>query len=79
MHVALTGGIVWGATLFLATLLNLYYGYGKAFLDVWVSIYPGFSVSLLGSVVGRIYGFLDMFVGFYIIVWVYKQVTKYVK
>ena len=76
---ALTGGIVWGATVFLTTLTSLYFGYGKVFLDWVASIYPGYSVTLVGSVVGLVYGFLDMFVGIYIIAWVYKQVGKYVK
>jgi hypothetical protein len=79
MQAALTGGIVWGLTVFLTTLANLYWGYGTAFLKVWESIYPGFNVSLMGSVIGLVYGFLDMFVGIYIIVWVYNLVGKYVK
>lgn len=76
-RLALTFGIVWGATLFLTTLLNLYTGYGADFLNIWVGIYPGFTVTLLGSVVGFVYGFLDMFVGVYIVVWVYRQLGKY--
>lgn len=76
---AVAGGIIWGAVLFLTTLANIYFGYGTAFLNVWTSIYPGFSLSLVGSVVGFVYGFLDMFVGIYIIVWVYKQTGKYLK
>lgn len=81
MVAALTGGIIWGATVFLVTLINyyVYKGYGVALLNVVASIYPGFTVSLVGSVVGLVYGFVDMFVGVYIIVWVYKLVEKYVK
>lgn len=73
---ALTGGIIWGATLFFTTILSVYTGYGKAFLDVWTSIYPGFNISLGGSILGLIYGFLDMFIGIYIIAWVYRQIAK---
>ncbi len=70
---ALTGGIVWGATLFLTTILSVYTGYCKAFLDIWISVYPGFNISLFGSVIGLVYGFLDMFIGIYIIAWVYRK------
>ena len=79
MRVAVAGGIVWGATIFLTTLLNLYLGYGTVFLNWVASIYPGYSISLVGSVIGLVYGFLDVFVGVYIITWVYKQVGKLVK
>ena len=74
---ALAGGIIWALTLFLTTLGGVYFGYGIAFLNVWVSIYPGYNISLLGSIIGLVYGFLDMFVGIYIIAWVYGKLSKY--
>lgn len=73
---ALTGGILWGGCFFLTTLLSVYTGYGKSFLEVWTSVYPGYNISLTGSIIGLVYGFLDMFVGVYIIAWVYKRVGK---
>jgi len=74
---ALTGGIVWGALMFLTTLVSVYAGgYGRTFLSVMTSIYPGYSISLLGSIIGLIYGFVDVFVGVYIIAWVYKKLGK---
>ena len=48
--VALTGGIVWGATLFLTTLMSVYWGQGTDFLK-------GYIISLGGSLVGLVYGF----------------------
>ncbi|MCL5003949.1 MAG: bacteriophage holin [Patescibacteria group bacterium] len=73
---ALTGGIVWGGCLFVTTLASVYFGYATAFLQAFGSIYPGYSITLTGSVVGLIYGFLDAFVGVYIIAWVYKMLSK---
>lgn len=71
---ALTGGIVWGACIFLSTLAAIYFGYGIAFLE-WVgSIYPGYSISLVGSIVGAIYGFFDVFIAIYIISWLYSKI-----
>lgn len=75
--VALTGGVIWGLTLFGTTLANVYFGgYGTAFLNVWTSIYPGFTISVTGSFVGLIYGFVDMYFGIYLINWVYKKLNK---
>lgn len=73
---AVTGGVVWGAVMFLTTILSVYNGYGEAFLDLMASIYPGYNVSLGGSIIGFVYGFLDVFIGIYIIAWVYKKVGK---
>ncbi len=79
LQAALTGGIIWGATIFLTTLLNLYTGYGTDFLKIWISIYPGYSLTMVGSLVGLVYGFFDMFIGVYIIYWVYLWLGRYVK
>lgn len=78
--VAITGGIFWGACLFVTTLASVYFnGYAAPFLNAFGSIYPGYSVTLMGSVIGAIYGFFDAFVGIYIIAWVYKWVSKNIK
>jgi hypothetical protein len=74
---ALTGGIVWGATMFLTTLASIYAGgYGKGLLDIMSSIYPGYNISVGGSIIGFVYGFFDVFVGIYIIAWVYKKLGQ---
>lgn len=72
--IALTGGLVWGATMAVTTLAYLSFGYGKAFLELWASLYPGYSLTASGVFVGAVYGFLDVFIGVYIIHWVYKKV-----
>ena len=73
---ALTGGIVWGVAIFLCTILNVYFGYATAFLNGIASIYPGFTLTLGGSIVGGIYGFFDMFIGVYIVAWLYQRLGK---
>ena len=74
--VAFTGGVLWSAILFFTTLASVSFGYGTAFLNGIASIYPGYSISLIGSVVGLIYGFFDVFIGVYLFVWVYKKIGK---
>lgn len=74
---AITGGVIWGLSLLITTLVSLYTGeYAKAFLASISSIYPGYSISLAGSVIGLLYGFFDVFIGVYIFAWVYKLVGK---
>lgn len=73
---ALAGGIVWGVALFLVTLLSVWTGYFTVFLQGIASLYPGYTISYVGSIVGLIYGFIDVFIGVYIFVWVYNQLGK---
>lgn len=75
-RVALAGGIFWAAALFVTTLVSMYTGFAQVFLDNIASIYPGYSISLGGSVIGLIYGFLDVFIGVYIFAWIYKLLGK---
>ena len=49
------------------TFLGYFTSYGHLFFALMMDVYPGYSVSLLGSFVGLIYGFLDGFIGFYIL------------
>ncbi len=69
-------GILWGVFLFIMTLLSVFTGYGLDFFKILSSIYPGYKVSYLGSVVGLIYGFLDGFIGFYLFALIYNFLQK---
>jgi hypothetical protein len=57
-------GVVWGEALCITILVSVYIGYGRLFLETFPqSIYSGYSISLVGSFFGLIYGFLDGLVG----------------
>lgn len=70
---ALAGGLMWGVVLFLFTLTATATGYGREFVDLVVSVYPGFSISYIGAFIGLIYGFVDAFVGFAVLAWLYNR------
>ena len=74
---AIAGGVMWALCLFVTTLASVYMGgFAKAFLDGIASIYPGYSISVVGSFIGLVYGFVDVFIGVYIFAWIYKMVGK---
>jgi len=75
-HLGLAGGILWGLTMFTLTLVSIPTGYGSQFLDVWSSIYFGYSISLVGSIIGLIHGFICGFVGLYVLAWIYNRLGK---
>jgi hypothetical protein len=55
---AVTAGILWGFLFFACTLLEAARGLGRT-LSRLSAVYPGYSVSYLGSVAGLVYGFVS--------------------
>ncbi len=72
----LAAGIFWGVMLGGWTLLGYWTGYGREILELITQIYPGYSVSLIGSCLGLVYGFLDGFVACVLFAWLYNRLAK---
>lgn len=72
-RLGLAGGILWGIGMFICTILALYTGYATHFLEIMADIYPGYSISWGGSIIGLIYGFLDVFIGLFLLGWLYNK------
>jgi len=73
---ALTSGILWGLCMLGMTLANLASAsYGRQFLDLMSSIYPGYHAtrSIGEVIVGTLYGAVDGFIGGAIIAWFYNH------
>jgi hypothetical protein len=71
----MTGGLFWGAAILIVGCANLISpGYGRAFLDVAASIYPGYHPgSGSGSVItGALYGLVDGAIGGAVFGWLYN-------
>ena len=72
----LAGGILWGACMFVTTILAICCGYGKNWLMMMGDVYPGYTISAGGSIVGLIYGFIDGYVGLFLLGWLYNKLAK---
>jgi len=72
----LAGGILWGAIMFVCTILALGIGYSSEFLGLFSSIYPGYTVSGIGVITGLIYGFIDGFVGCWLFAKIYNGLIR---
>lgn len=57
----LAGGILWGLTVFIATLWILVKGGGYTLMKL-AQFYIGYSVSVPGAFIGLIYGFVHGFI-----------------
>lgn len=73
MALALAVGILWGVIVFLGTLAVAWWGFGQDFFQVWTSVYPGYTLTLGGSILGLIYGFIDGFIGGWLLGWLYNM------
>ena len=71
-NLGLAGGILWGVVLSAVTLVSVPTGYAGEFLGLVGSIYPGYSVSWLGALVGLVYGFIDGFICLFVLALLYN-------
>ena len=62
--------------IFLLTLVSMPTGYASPFLNVLSSLYIGYSVSLAGSVIGLMHGFICGFIGLYLLAWLYNRLGR---
>lgn len=72
-------GLFWGTAIFLVALANLIWpGYGRAFLDIAASIYPGYHPgSGLGSVIsGTLYALVDGAIAGAVFGWLYNVLSR---
>lgn len=76
---SLTVGLFWGAAILLVGVSNLIWpGYGRAFLELAASIYPGYTAgATVGQVViGTLYGLVDGAIGGAIFAWLYNWLSS---
>lgn len=69
---ALAAGLLWGLACLIMGIAASY-GYGTGFEKLFSTIYIGYSTTIGGSIIGGIWGFVDAFIGGYILVWLYNK------
>ena len=69
-------GIVWGVTVFLATIWLILTGGPGEHLALLGKFYFGYKVTILGGILGLIYGFIDGLVGGVIFAALYNLLAK---
>ncbi len=73
---ALSGGVVWGLTLFGTTLLSAATGFGKSMMGVYGSIHPGYSITYAGAFIGLAYAFACAAVGLFVFAKLYNYLEN---
>jgi len=72
----IAAGIVWGLGMLITTFISMFTGYADQWLALMGNIYPGYSISWWGCIVGFIYGFIDAFVGLFLLAWFYNKLNR---
>lgn len=75
----LTAGLFWGGAIFIVGLANLIWPtYGRAFLDLAASVYPGYHASSgMGSVItGTLYAMVDGAIAGALFGWLYNLLSQ---
>lgn len=75
-RLALAGGTLWGAGMFILTLVSSYTGYASHWLVVIGDLYPGYSISWEGSLIGLVYGFIDAAIGLFLLGGLYNMLRE---
>ena len=76
---ASTAGVFWGGAILVVALANLIWpSYGRAFLELAASIYPGYQPGTgWGSVItGTLYGLVDGAVSGAVFAWLYNLLAQ---
>lgn len=73
LRLGIAGGLIWSVSLFVLTFVWMNTDYAPMFQDFMMQVYPGYEISVKGAFIGSIWGFLDSFIGFYLLAWIYNK------
>lgn len=65
-------GVIWGLSVFFMAILAKCCGYGDGFVEGLGELYLGYDASILGALVGALWGFVDAFVFGFLAAWLYN-------
>lgn len=69
-------GVVWGVSVFILGIAAMLSGWGGEFVQFLAKMYYGYQPTILGSLIGAIYGFIDAGIGGIILAWLYNKLAK---
>jgi hypothetical protein len=69
-------GLVWGGITFLLGLLDMLYFWGNSWGKMMTMVYIGYTPTLIGSVIGAIWGFVYAGVLGFAVAWLYNRLVE---
>ena len=68
-------GILWGGGVLLMGLLALVCSWAQPFVDVVSVMYLGYEATIIGTLIGALWGFVDAFLGGLVFAWLYNKLS----
>jgi len=72
----LASGIIWGLLMLSLGLMNMFFSWGGALEEVMGTLYIGYKPTILGSIIGGIWGFFDLGIAGALLAWLYNKLAK---
>ncbi|MFC1576199.1 bacteriophage holin [Candidatus Omnitrophota bacterium] len=69
-------GIVWGLAMLSLGLLNTFTAWGEGVEKAMATLYIGYTSTVLGSIIGGVWGFFDAGVGGAVVAWLYNKLSR---
>ena len=69
-------GILWGGACLIMGITTMFFNWGTLFVALMSSLYIGYKATILGSLLGGIWGFIDAGIAGLIIAWLYNKLSK---
>jgi len=70
---ALASAIIWALGVLIAGLLAAYLDWGTPIIKLMGTCYIGYAPTLVGSLIGAVWGFFDALIGCYAFAWLYNK------
>ncbi len=68
--------IVWALGVFLMGMLAYFTDYGSGFVTGLGSLYLGYEANVIGSLMGALWAFVDLFVCGFLIAYIYNKISS---
>ncbi len=69
-------GVLWAGGVVIMGVAALVSSWAQPFVDVLSVMYVGYSASVIGILIGAVWGFLDAFIGGWVFAWLYNKFLK---
>ena len=69
-------GLLWGGLTLLMGLSSIMFNYCTQWVELLSTVYIGYKPTLLGSIIGAVWGFIDAGIVGVLIAWLYNKFVK---
>jgi len=69
-------GVLWGGSMFVLGIFDTVSTWGDTWGALMATVYLGYKPTILGSLIGGIWGFIDAGIGGLVLAWLYNKFSK---